>query len=454
MNQKEKRVAIVGAGLAGLSAAYEISKDPSVQVEIFEKNARVGGRVSSLPVRDVQVDFGGFIVYPWYEEFHRILRELHIQDHIQAIPLKNIYYDIDGDHQYRTQKEIDFPVSDTLRLYPRLALKVLSQDDMAQPNVHQFGDQTIAQHFRHLLGVNYETLYERFTDIVCQGYCYGPVDRYKMAFVAPIIRFQRLYGDISTAFYFPDGANTFIQALEHHVKAAGGVIHTSAPVTKVAGTTVHTTNNVHSFDEIVFALPANDPLYTQLIPDESIGCSYTHFYTVAVETDSIPLVNGKEDWGAVFYRSERDMPYQILSSINLSALYDERLRGCVNMNIVVRDEIKNEGALTKEQIFERIAPSLSMLFPQVTWKGVIQMSHWTATMPIAQEIFVERVREAQAKNGWYFAGDYLGSPSMETALLTGIRAAHFVLGIDPPTQIQRLQKEAARFRKRVRTIIS
>ena len=43
-----ERVAIIGAGPAGLVAAYELMKCEGVQIDIFEASERVGGRVLTV----------------------------------------------------------------------------------------------------------------------------------------------------------------------------------------------------------------------------------------------------------------------------------------------------------------------------------------------------------------------------------------------------------------------
>ncbi len=449
-----EKVIVVGAGLAGLTAAYELSKDKEYEVHLLEANDYVGGRVRSLPVNGHPVDFGGFIIYPWYEQFHRILKELKLQDEIESIALKDIYYDVDGDRNYRTQADLDFPAADTLKLYPRLAFQVMAQDDMAEPDLDRFSNRTIAQHFRHILGVKHETIYERYTNVICQGYCYGPVDKYKMAFVAPILRFQRLYGNITTALYFRQGSAVFTEALTAAIEGNGGTIHLSSPVTKLQDKTVTTPSGTQTADKIIFAQPANSPLYQQALPEVAPGCEYTHFYTVTAKAEKIPTINGTSDWGGSFYKPERNVPFQILSSINLPALYGDALDGYVNLNIIVHDDVVQDPNLTIAEMYSEILPQLKVLFPRASWKALTQMHHWSVTMPIAQEKFVQQVRQAQGENGYYFAGDFLGSPSMETAVTTGLRAAKLVQGIADPTTAQRIQENAQRMQKKIAARIS
>ncbi len=71
------RVAIIGAGVAGLGAAYVLSK--AHDVELFEQDDRPGGHVNTVRRDGLALDTG-FIVHnePNYPVFGRLLRELGI----------------------------------------------------------------------------------------------------------------------------------------------------------------------------------------------------------------------------------------------------------------------------------------------------------------------------------------------------------------------------------------
>jgi protoporphyrinogen oxidase len=48
----KKRVAIIGAGPAGITAGYEISKNENFEIVLFEKFTEVGGMARSFTLFD------------------------------------------------------------------------------------------------------------------------------------------------------------------------------------------------------------------------------------------------------------------------------------------------------------------------------------------------------------------------------------------------------------------
>lgn len=67
----DKRVAIVGAGLAGLSAAITL-QDAGCEVEVFESSDRVGGRVATDFIDGYRLDRGFQLINARYPELRRL----------------------------------------------------------------------------------------------------------------------------------------------------------------------------------------------------------------------------------------------------------------------------------------------------------------------------------------------------------------------------------------------
>ena len=65
------RVAVVGAGLAGLTAAIYLERR-SVEVTVFEASDRVGGRVTTDSIDGFRCDRGFQVINPSYSEIRRL----------------------------------------------------------------------------------------------------------------------------------------------------------------------------------------------------------------------------------------------------------------------------------------------------------------------------------------------------------------------------------------------
>jgi len=75
------RVAVVGAGLAGLAAAIELG-DAGVEVHVFERSRIVGGKVSSFLVDGVEVDNGQHVFLGCCTEFIDLVARLGMADRL------------------------------------------------------------------------------------------------------------------------------------------------------------------------------------------------------------------------------------------------------------------------------------------------------------------------------------------------------------------------------------
>ena len=60
MDSNKKRIAVIGAGPAGLAAAYQLAKDEKFDVTVYEMAPEVGGMCRSIRLWDCTVDMGLF----------------------------------------------------------------------------------------------------------------------------------------------------------------------------------------------------------------------------------------------------------------------------------------------------------------------------------------------------------------------------------------------------------
>ncbi|HNH86600.1 MAG TPA: FAD-dependent oxidoreductase, partial [Solirubrobacterales bacterium] len=75
----ETEVVVVGAGLAGLSAARELTRR-GVEVAVVEARDRVGGRILNEPIGDGEiVELGGQWVGPGQDQVLALIQELGLE---------------------------------------------------------------------------------------------------------------------------------------------------------------------------------------------------------------------------------------------------------------------------------------------------------------------------------------------------------------------------------------
>ncbi|HEY9818365.1 MAG TPA: FAD-dependent oxidoreductase, partial [Candidatus Obscuribacterales bacterium] len=85
-------VVVVGAGPAGLTAAYELSKHQRPAV-VLESGDRVGGISRTETYKDYRFDIGGHRFYTKVTEVEDLWQEVLSDEMITVPRLSRIYYD-------------------------------------------------------------------------------------------------------------------------------------------------------------------------------------------------------------------------------------------------------------------------------------------------------------------------------------------------------------------------
>ena len=90
-----KKIYIVGAGLAGLSAAIN-AKERGFSVNVFESTSFAGGRCRSFPDNKmgIEIDNGNHIVLSANENFYELCRLINSQNTIKTLNPSFNFFDI------------------------------------------------------------------------------------------------------------------------------------------------------------------------------------------------------------------------------------------------------------------------------------------------------------------------------------------------------------------------
>lgn len=86
--QKADRIAIVGAGVGGLSAAHYLKRQGYSNVDVIEKSAAVGGKVQTINHSEDKYELGAVLIPRKYIHLKELLGEFEVE----LAPIKSRYY--------------------------------------------------------------------------------------------------------------------------------------------------------------------------------------------------------------------------------------------------------------------------------------------------------------------------------------------------------------------------
>jgi protoporphyrinogen/coproporphyrinogen III oxidase len=81
-------VLVLGAGISGLTAAYQLQKK-GVTTVVIEKQGAVGGRVRSVYLKDVMLDSGALFLVNSYKHAFQLIRDLGMEEQLLPIKTRN-----------------------------------------------------------------------------------------------------------------------------------------------------------------------------------------------------------------------------------------------------------------------------------------------------------------------------------------------------------------------------
>jgi protoporphyrinogen oxidase len=86
------RVAVIGAGPAGMTAAYELAKSPGVDVTLFEASPQVGGLAKTIELWGQRVDLGPHRFFSQDTRVNKLWLEVVGRDYSMVRRLTRIFY--------------------------------------------------------------------------------------------------------------------------------------------------------------------------------------------------------------------------------------------------------------------------------------------------------------------------------------------------------------------------
>ncbi|HBL88139.1 MAG TPA: FAD-dependent oxidoreductase [Alcanivorax sp.] len=357
-----QRIAIVGGGIAGLTAAWYLSRDH--QVTLFEAEPRLGGHTFTVDVQREHGDYAvdmGFIVFNdrTYPRFEALLAELGIGRQPTAMGFAvtdaetGVEYCGDGLGGFfgRRRNLLDpghwALLRDILR-FNREAPALLDSDAGEQPLGAYLNEQGYGERFR------------RHYILPMGGAIWSCSLAQMEAFPAKFfVRFFINHGLLALRnrpqwYVVPGGSSRYVEALR---AACGARFHTATPVTGVRrdseGVTVQTGGDSHRFDQVVMACHSDQTL--ALLDDagpRERDCLTDLRYQpndVVLHTDTAMLPKRRRvwsSWNALLGRTDDAEPVQVTYNMNILQGFQAPETFCVTLN--AGDRIRPETVIRRE----------------------------------------------------------------------------------------------------------
>ncbi len=85
---KKKRVAVIGAGISGLSALHELAKISDIDAHLYESSQRVGGRIYTSNAGGERIELGASYFHGYYYSLRELIKEFGLGERLKSYEAK------------------------------------------------------------------------------------------------------------------------------------------------------------------------------------------------------------------------------------------------------------------------------------------------------------------------------------------------------------------------------
>lgn len=432
-----KRVAVVGAGIAGLVAGYELYKK-GLDVVVFESSNRVGGRMTTDNVDGFIIDRGAQFLSDNYSTLIPLIKELGLENELVE---SSSYASV-----IRNQKICQLSAKNPFTIFTSGYFTFTELTKFIIPSIKWIGlidklplddyskwahlDDEVTSEF--ILREFNRTYLEYIIEPQLQGFYYQtPEESSKVLALMLISFFKKKH----KALNLKNGMGSLPEKIASLLN-----IKLNSKVEKIEysheNVLVKTADQTIEFDFVILACPA--PIAKQIYSSNSefeqklINTEYSSTLNIgALLNKKIQNKAINKSYGVLIPRNER----QIISAIGIeSNKYSGRVPEDKELLDIMLDGINGKTFLDKtdEDIIKEISTEICKFIPE--FESELITSHiikWKYAEPkslVGRSKLIKLYRESLTnKSKILLAGDYLGFPYTDSAAHTGKWAADFIL---------------------------
>jgi len=254
--QKQKRIAIIGAGASGISAALALEKKGYTDLVLFEKETRIGGKSFSFEHKGRKFDLGS-MTFSKDDDVATLAKKHGIR--FEAVRASDLYL---SKKKYMEPFEYILKNHSPLELFRAyLALaKLVQTTKIVEPGYRHYDAELYQPFASYIRGKNIEPL-ARAVEPVITGFGYGYYEEiptiYALKFMASMFRIGLLaewFTKQDTMCYFPDGWTTFWSKVTSHMD-----IRLGSDITEIKRTKkqikIMVNGELERFDSLIITCP-------------------------------------------------------------------------------------------------------------------------------------------------------------------------------------------------------
>jgi len=437
MNGEEtEHVIVVGAGIAGLAAAYHLHK-AGLRVTVLEKENRVGGRMSTDRIDGMVIDRGAQFLLPAYSVLPGLARELGLPEWVVASPHGAVSR---KRRLRRAQSGHPLSVVSSGLLDPLSLLRMgyhlwrmkrgiarLSLTDYG--DWHDFDDEDAREWSLRLFGARTTN---NVVEPVQLGCFFQSLPGNSRAALLALMAFgYRKAGIVNV----PGGMGVIPEALARVVPVT---LNCAVNTLRVGDNGVLAVTDKAQFEGNYVILATTASVAARLYSDADtteralMATPYSATINIAIATAPdyrVPAALANV-YGIAFTQADRGPLAAITIERNKSP---DRVSGGELFDIMLENDAAGEAmALADDAILARVMPELEAYFPglsrQVAWARVMRWPEAIPRSPVGRSRALHQYRhENHRQRKVYLAGDYMGFPWTDSAAATGMWAADQII---------------------------
>jgi len=436
---KNSQVIVVGAGIAGLTAAYHLQEN-GVDVIVLEASSRVGGRMVTDVVDGYVIDGGAQFLSSAYPILSKLITKLELSsEYVDTSPWVGVVRN-GKIRKFRYDRPFSLLFGGYLNFNEWLALglgsfKLFNKTKMLPINDYsaweKFDDETAEIWSDRYYGNN---ITNYFLEPILGAFYFQTPKETSKALAIAINAFAAQKAKSKTLIR---GIGSLPEALGEALK-----IQLNMPVQKISledsRVTIHTDTQAFKANKIILATPApiSRKLYknTSVLENKILSTEYSTTLNIAIALKNklSKESNIKNIYGIWIPKKERNIIAAItieseknIDRVSSGELVNVMLSGKAGKTMINWEENEILSVILLE--LEKYLPDISknIAFTRVyRWLNAEPMS------PVGRCSDIKAYRETiQEDNRVVLAGDYLGMPFTEGAAETGLWAASTILSM-------------------------